>query len=250
MAKKKLNIQAEVLTDFKGIGAKRANELLQMFGTVKGVMRADIRPICEHFGEKTGIKIFRALHGQDAPVGEYEKNRKGRTSEYTTELGKSISDMYAEGESTITEIMHAHGFSEQTFYNWRSDNLEFFELIKTSKQIRKGRNYEMALKGKRKLLEGYEVIEQTTHTEPYTDEQGSKHNRVKSVTINKRHQPPSNAMVIFELVNSSGGEYRHVQHIKHDEETVIPPYDFSKFTDAELELFEKLSKKAMNGKQE
>lgn len=250
MAKKKLNISVDVLTDFKGIGEARATELLEMFGSVKNVMRADIRPICEHFGEKTGINIFKSLHGQDAPLGDFEKKKRGRSSDYTTEIGKSISDMYAEGESTITEIMHAHGLSEQTFYNWRSDNLEFFELIKTAKQIRKGRNYEMALNGKKKLLEGYEIIEQTTHTEPFTDDEGRKQNRVKAVTINKRHQPPSNAMVIFELVNSSDGEYRHVQHIKHDEGTSIPPYDFSSFSDKELELFEKLSKKAMNGKKE
>lgn len=180
------------------------------------------------------------LHGE-------EPANVGRKSDYTSELGHSIAEDYGEGTGTIVEIMEKHGLSETTFYRWKEELTEFWELLKKAEERRRGRKKEMALNGMKRLLEGYEVIEQTTQTEPLTDQDGRKQNRVKSVKITKKHIPPSASMIIFTLCNVAPDEFRSVQHIKYEGSETIPPYDFSKFTDEELEQFEALSLKALNG---
>lgn len=247
MAKKKKypKYEIEFLTKFDGIGPAKARSLLDSFKDSSQVVKAEAKQLQECLGEKTGIHLFREIHGEDAPLGNKEPSDTGRPPGYTTEIGESIADDYAEGEGTIEEIMIKHGFSEQTFYNWQDEYLEFFELIKNARAVRRGRNYQMALNGKKKLLEGYQVIEQTTRTEPYTDEHGQKQNRVKDVTVSKKHYPPNATMIIFELCNDPSGEYKSVQHVKYESQEKIPPYDLSKLSDEELEQFEKLSQKAL-----
>lgn len=196
-------------------------------------------------GEKTGKKVFIHIHGPDAPRKSQEPDPMGRKSKYTEEVGHSIAQAYAEGEGTIVEIMQKHGLSERIFYIWKEENLQFFQLIKNAEQMRQGHKKEMALNGLKKLLEGYEYTEQTTEAVPMAKKgSGQQDKKITKTILHRKHQSPNATAIIFTLCNTAPDEFKSVQHIKYDKPTEMPPFDFSEFTEEELELWEKLAEKA------
>lgn len=242
MKKEKISQLAQ-LEQFTGVGKTRAKKLIAHFGSAGKAINGDLAEIQLIFGKKVGEKIFNSLNGE-----EIDK-KLGRSSEYSTDIGESIAKMYSLGKDSIADIMLHHGFSEQTFYNWLDVNLEFFELIKRAKKIRRGRKTELATQGLEKLLTGYEVTEQTTITVPVKKKDGEKETRIKETRISQKHIPPNATMIIFSLVNSTKDDddpMQHIQHIEYSKGGEIPPYDFSGFSDEELEVFDKLTKKAMS----
>lgn len=240
--KKVKKSELDQLTGFPGIGEVRATKLIQHFGSASKAIKGTKEDVQLIFGKKIGEKVFNVLQG------ELIERSFGRTSEYSTELGEKIAQMYSLGKDSIADIMLHHGFSDQTFYNWMESNLEFFGLIKRAKKIRRGRKTEMANQGLEKLLTGYDVTEKTTITVPIRSKDGSKAEKIKEIRESQKHIPPNATMIIFSLVNSTKDEedpMKHIQHIEYSKAGDIPPYDFSDFTDDELALFAKLTDKAM-----
>lgn len=230
----------EELCKLKGIGRTFAEHLLRVFKTPKEVYKASETNLQTVLGIKRGTALHKQIHKGVIPD-------VGRNTKYDQQVAESIAKDYAEGSGTIVEIMEKHDLHEDSFYRWQKEITEFYELIKIARQKRKMRNYQMALRGKQKLLEGYEVVETSTIAVPKINPKtGETINEQKQTTINRKHVAPSSTMIIFELINSSEGEYRDVRHINYEGVEQPPPLNLESFTDEELKVWLKLVNKAQN----
>lgn len=232
------------LTEYKGVGPATARKLLTAYKTPDKVYKVGQPELQELLGEKTGEKVFVAIHGEDAPKKDQRPSDMGRKPIYSEALGLEIAEQYAEGEATIKEIMEHHNLTERIFFYWQEENLHFFQLIKNAKQARNSRKKEMALNGMKMLLQGHEYTEQSTEAKPVRDAEGNEKKVIQKTVLTRKFIPPNAGMIIFTLCNLEPGQWKSVQHIKHETGPEIPPYDFSEFTDDELEEFERLSAKA------
>lgn len=235
--------EAQKLTKYPGIGKIRARTLIDHFGTYAKVINAKLDELILLLGESIGQRLYSKIHNSGEQ--EDENIKFGRSPDYTTDIGESIANMYARGEDSIKDIMKHHGFSEQTFYNWRDQNLEFFELIKSAQERRRTNISQLADQGMKKLLVGYEVNEQTTVAIPTQADDGTRKNVVKETRVSKRHIPPNATMIIFAKCNTDPDNFRHIQHIIHEGGDDIPPYDFTNLDDEEMKVLEKLQNKLM-----
>lgn len=232
------------LTEYKGIGPATAKALLTEYKTPDEVYKIGAPELQEAFGEKKGDNIFEAIHGEDAPKKDQRPSDRGRKPKYTEELGEAIAEQYSQGEATIKEIMEHHNLTERIFFYWQEENLHFFQLIKNASQARNSRKKEMALNGMKMLLQGHEYTEQSTEAKPVRDAEGNEKKVIQKTVLTRKFVPPNAGMIIFTLCNLEPAQWKSVQHIKHETGPEIPPYDFSDFSDDELEEFERLSAKA------
>lgn len=226
--------EVDALRGYKGIGPKMAQILLDHFGTATAAIESSHDELVKVAGRRG--KAFWKL------VNKGIEPKTGRRSAYNDkELVNSILKDYGEGEGTIEEIMKKHGLSLDRFFEWQQIYPEFHDKVKEIKKLRQYRSYEMALIGKKKLLQGHTVEELTQVGVAKKDGSGA----IEPLRIQKtqKYYPPSATMIVFELINSSRGEFRDVRHITYQGRE-LPPYDLSKLSDEELKEFERILEKA------
>lgn len=135
--------------------------------------------------------------------GKRTAKPKGRPSKYETDVEPRLEEVrqWAKAGATNKEIAAALGLSEQSFYNYQADYLEFFESIRQGRMSGAAEVKTALLR----LAVGFEATDTETKVEPGED---GKMHPVASV-ITKRQVPP-NLKAIEAYLRNTADEWSDV----------------------------------------
>lgn len=193
--------------------------------------------------KKTGKKS-----GKKSGSTAVEKSNAGRDPLYTPEKGLEIAKELEDGEARIKDICARHKIGVSTYYDWLDRYPEFSDAVKKAKKLRYAALDELADRGMKKLLEGFEYTEvETKGIRPKKSDGSDGSTIIYERKEKKKFIPPSETMIIFVKTNRDPANWKHRNQIEIDDgreqRRAVP--DIENLTDEELRTLEYLQKKAL-----
>jgi hypothetical protein len=132
-------------------------------------------------------------------------------AKYNKETVKRISDLVSSDSYIVSEICRLAGISERTFYEWKSKNAVFADVLKKASDKFDELCITEAKKSLLKIAKGYDITETKTI---YTDMGGQP--AIKEQTETTKHIQPLLGANIFILTNKDPENWKNRQNVNQD----------------------------------
>jgi len=135
-------------------------------------------------------------------------------AKYNKKVVDQICRLIASDSYIITEICRLSGISEETFYTWKKEKVEFSEAIQAAENKRRQFFVVEAKKSLLKKIQGYTVKEKkvTTYYPELKVGETRRRRIIKDQTLTDKFIQPDTSAIIFALTNCDPDNWKNKQN--------------------------------------